>query len=726
MTELALPAGSLQSALVAFQEGADAVYLGLKEYSARKSAVNFSFEDYAKILLYARAHGKKVYVTVNTIIDEKDLLGVARLLRHLSLLGCDGVIVQDLGVARIIRLQFPSLPLHGSTQLAVHTIDGVKQMQKFGFTRVVLARELTINEIKKIRLACPDVEIKVFIHGALCYSVSGLCFASYYLTGRSANGGACAQICRTWFTDEQKKENGWFFSMRDLNAGGTVRLLSQMGIDSVKVEGRMKSPEYVGAVTRAYRKLLDGEDAEKEIENMNKIFSRSSYGGWLAKYGRSKYQEERKSESLISPEYPSHRGLPSGVIMGSCQMQGKLQLEVQLEKEISLHDGLMYLVKDEDAPRKAIKFALSYMSDQYCSSLAHATSGKRVNIVVMGKNPQPSDGSTLYVISSHDQHLKKINENIPMSKIAIDMTITLDQTGLCVTTKNCGFYLAEHYDLPVSRARTKQKDWSQKIPSLFSKSDRSLVVATQISFINQSGLDDQDLFLPVSVLKSIRRDWYHKADAKLEEYLACSIELVPYQKKMCSSLPPRAQLMTKEGLPFFTHIPLDVEDLISVDGFLYVPLSPVVFDEANEKKRLSTLLHKLEISGMSNRVRFGLNNICHIHWLQDCDVNVFIDFYLYIGNSEAAMQLMENVAHFDGGYSFIEERQLDTSQWPFEPTYIEDSFVPPLFISRACYKHDSLGLSCEGCKRNYTYELTQNDHRYHVLVKDCITYLLKD
>ena len=164
--ELAIPAGSLQCALYAFKGGADAVYFGLKSFSARKGAVNFSFEDVRKIKAYCQANGRKFYVTLNTIVSDSELKEVIPLLRQLEYLQPDGVIVQDLGIARIMRKHFPSLPLHGSTQLAVHTINGVKQLQELGFSRVVLSRELSFEEIKAIREACPDVELKVFIHGA--------------------------------------------------------------------------------------------------------------------------------------------------------------------------------------------------------------------------------------------------------------------------------------------------------------------------------------------------------------------------------------------------------------------------------------------------------------------------------------------------------------------------------------------------------------------------------
>ena len=201
MMELALPAGNLENALVAFRSGADAVYFGMKTFSARRGAVNFTEEDLAKIRRVSRENGKKIYVTINTLVDDHDLTKAYDLLSTVEKYSPDGIIVQDLGLIELMKREFPTLPIHGSTQLAAHNISGVKAMQDMGFERVVLSRELTFKEIEKIRTACPDIELKVFIHGAMCYGFSGYCMASKYKTGRSANEGSCAQICRTWFRD---------------------------------------------------------------------------------------------------------------------------------------------------------------------------------------------------------------------------------------------------------------------------------------------------------------------------------------------------------------------------------------------------------------------------------------------------------------------------------------------------------------------------------------------
>ena len=255
MIELSMPAGSLENAIYAFQGSADSVYFGLKEFSARKGAENFSMDDFRKIRKFAKDHGKKIYITINTLIRDDELERVLSTLEEIERYGADGIIVQDLGVIRILKKNFPTLPIHASTQLAVHTDYGVKMLKDLGADRVVLSRELSLKEIEKIRRDNTDIELKVFIHGAMCYGFSGLCMASLEKTGRSANRGECAQICRTWFSHEGEKL--FPFSMKDMDAGEEIRALERMGIDSVKVEGRMKGNEYVYYTARYYRNILD-------------------------------------------------------------------------------------------------------------------------------------------------------------------------------------------------------------------------------------------------------------------------------------------------------------------------------------------------------------------------------------------------------------------------------------------------------------------------------------
>ena len=260
--ELLAPAGNFDTALAAFEAGADAVYCGLTEFSARAFADNFGIEELKDLLRHCRSWRsgadhrpcRRVYVTFNTVIDEDNLEAAIEQLARLDEAKPDALTVQDIGVARICRKHFPDLELHASTQLVAHNLEGVLAMKELGFKRVVLARELSLEEITSIAKRCGDMELEVFIHGALCYSISGLCLFGAMEKGRSGNRGKCPYCCRLPYEDESGKKT-LCFSMKDLRLGEDVRKLADAGVASLKIEGRMKSALYVASVTRYYREI---------------------------------------------------------------------------------------------------------------------------------------------------------------------------------------------------------------------------------------------------------------------------------------------------------------------------------------------------------------------------------------------------------------------------------------------------------------------------------------
>jgi len=283
--ELLAPAGSLESFFAAMEKGADAVYAGLREFSARARAKNFSLAQMERMLGYAHAHGRRIYITLNTLVKEDELPQLVDTLAALDAMRVDGVIVQDLAVARLVRRHFPAIPLHASTQMTIHNSAGVQVLEELGFQRAVLARELALDEVATIAAATP-VEIEIFVHGALCFSISGQCFFSSYLGGHSGNRGRCAQPCRRLY--DHRGKQGHFFSTSDLSAIDMLPELVRAGVKSLKIEGRMKSAEYVASVVEAYRLVLDATErsrkdalqAAKEILKFS--FGRTPTKGFLA------------------------------------------------------------------------------------------------------------------------------------------------------------------------------------------------------------------------------------------------------------------------------------------------------------------------------------------------------------------------------------------------------------------------------------------------------------
>ena len=284
--ELLAPAGSPEALLAAVQNGADAVYMGLGRFNARRSARNFTDETFAAAVAYCHERGVRVYLTLNTLLTDRELPDAAETLRKASAWGVDAVLVQDWGLWQLARTAAPDLPLHASTQMSLHTLAGAKRAAELGMERVVLARELSARDVEGICRAC-GAEVEVFAHGALCMCYSGQCAMSAMIGGRSGNRGTCAQPCRLPYTVGEK--SGYLLSLKDNNLAPYLNQMAQMGVACVKLEGRMKRPEYVAAVTGIYRRLLDEKrpPTAEEQAQLERAFSRSGFtdGYWLGQKG---------------------------------------------------------------------------------------------------------------------------------------------------------------------------------------------------------------------------------------------------------------------------------------------------------------------------------------------------------------------------------------------------------------------------------------------------------
>ena len=266
--ELLVPVGDFDCLKAAVQNGADAVYLGSSNFNARNSATNFDIDELEKAIDYAHLRNVQVHLTLNTLIKNNEFSDAVALAKEVYELGIDSIIVQDLGLACFLINNFPDLPIHASTQMTCHNLIGAQYLEKLGFKRIVLSRELSLSEIEYIKSNI-SAEVEVFVHGALCISYSGQCLYSSLIGGRSGNRGKCAQGCRLPYElleNDKTIDKGYLLSPRDLSALEILPKLLKTNIDSLKIEGRMKSPEYVATVTRIYRKYLD-----KIINNENYI-----------------------------------------------------------------------------------------------------------------------------------------------------------------------------------------------------------------------------------------------------------------------------------------------------------------------------------------------------------------------------------------------------------------------------------------------------------------------
>ncbi len=285
--ELLSPAGHWEAMVAAVQNGADAIYMGLGECNARQGAKNFSIEEFPAAVAYCHLRGVKVYLTLNTLLTDRELDRGAELLRLASRAGCDGVIVQDWGLTALARQIVPDLPLHGSTQMTVHSLAGVEEAARLGLDCVVLGRELNRNDIRAICARSP-IQIEVFAHGALCMCWSGQCAMSALIGGQSGNRGRCKQPCRLPYRLDGGKTT-YPLSLKDASLAGHLAELADMGVSVLKLEGRMKRPEYVAVITRVYAALLREHRAPtgRELQELEQAFSRGGFtqGYWDGEIG---------------------------------------------------------------------------------------------------------------------------------------------------------------------------------------------------------------------------------------------------------------------------------------------------------------------------------------------------------------------------------------------------------------------------------------------------------
>ncbi|MDR3160291.1 MAG: U32 family peptidase [Spirochaetaceae bacterium] len=309
--ELLAPAGSPEALDAAIGEGADGVYLGLRNFNARLRSANFAYSQFEGALRALHRMGRKLYVTVNTVFEQREADRMYQLLKYLSALGPDGLIIQDFGIVPLVREHFPSLKLHASTQMNIAAARGTNLLSKHGFSRAVLARELSLPEIREIR-GQTNLELEVFVHGALCVSASGLCLFSSYLGGKSANRGMCTQACRRLY--RQGEDQGYYFSPADLQLLEQIPALVDAGVNSFKIEGRMRSAEYVGAVVAAYRRVLDSLDRGPEgaIAQAQAILR-----GDFARSKTAFYHTPEAAAGLswLNPRQDGGTGIPLGAIL---------------------------------------------------------------------------------------------------------------------------------------------------------------------------------------------------------------------------------------------------------------------------------------------------------------------------------------------------------------------------------------------------------------------------
>ena len=361
MMELLSPAGGYDALVAAVQSGADAVYMGFGAFNARRSAKNFTDEDFASAVRYCHLRGVRVFLTLNTLVTDRELPQAAEALRNASRMGVDAVLVQDWGLLTLAREIVPDLPIHASTQMSLFTLGGANEAAALGMERVVLARELCRDDIAEICKGC-GAEIEIFGHGALCMCYSGQCEMSAVLGQRSGNRGACAQPCRLPYGVNAPCRNGYPLSLKDANLSACLQDMERMGVDCLKIEGRMKRPEYVAVVTGIYRRLLDERRQPTAAEGaaLEQAFSRSGFtdGYWRGKKGKAMFGTRPENapepkELFAKAREVYENGRENRKIPVNLHLIVRRGEPVRLGGSCAIHGGVTIAIAQGDAPEES-------------------------------------------------------------------------------------------------------------------------------------------------------------------------------------------------------------------------------------------------------------------------------------------------------------------------------------------------------------------------------------
>lgn len=691
--ELLAPAGDIEAGYAALYYGADAVYLGLRQFSARATAANFDEEKLGEFAGYARSLGRKVYVALNTLIQENELDDLLKNLDICVRCGVDALIVQDFGVAHVVKNAYPELELHASTQMAVHNKEGALALQKAGFSRVVLARELSLSEIKEIA-AIPGLETEAFVHGALCYSYSGLCLFSSLETGRSANRGKCLYPCRSEFEGEDGCKH--YFSMKDMALEEDVL---KMPVTSLKIEGRKKTALYVAAVTDYYRRILDGQGADAQrAENIRQIFARP----WC------KFHFNRRDKEVIDRDFVGHRGL----LTGKVEQVGRGKICFRTLHPVARHDGLQI---DAEGQEKPFGFSVQAMRING-KSVFEAPAGETVEVLVPPKSPFLKKGQNVYLASSsrvkgsYDYSRPRPGEFKPRRPIAVAAGV--DAAKIWAEADGYRVFLPGKF----AQAENPQKT-DEAFRKAFAKSGDSGFELSGLTIDNPQGL-----FVPVSMLNELRRQLYAGIPEIVSERQlpkVCGRRDRPAARWIVRT--DRAEVLSGIDFDKVAEVVFVLSPEIEAGSWKGVPKNKLRFAlpaVCRQVKRFIPLIEKLLGQGYR---KWEIGNCWGLAVLPDRGIDLSFDSPLYMLNSQAIAEARQ------AGASRITlsaedclenwQRLAENSPLPVVLPVYQDA---PLFTSAACIRSNP----CKVCPRGGKWiGLSRNGQQYEVLSKDCQTML---
>ena len=680
MKELLSPAGNMECLKAAVLNGADAVYLGGKSFGARAYAGNFSDEEMIEAVRYAHLYGVKIYVTVNTIIYNNEVHELMEYIKYLYSIGVDALIMQDIGMISLVRRVFPNMEIHASTQCHNHNNDGIRLLKELGVTRIVLDREMSLEEIENIDV---DIEKEVFIHGALCNCYSGCCLFSFMNGGRSGNRGECTQSCRLPYKlikngEYVNSDSKYLLSTKELNTSYDFDKLMSSDIVSFKIEGRMKSPSYVGYVTRVYRRLMDNYGSKvlkSEEDNLKILFNRDFTSGYLFK------------DKVMNIESSNHKGLEIGKVIDVNDKKIKVKLYSDLYQEDGIR--LKYCNKGMMA---------NFIYNEKGLLISKATKG---DVIYLDNRVGLKDRDILVKTSSNYLDKEIITSSI--KKILINIDIKLIDEFLDITfTDNMNNIVSDKIKVepPVKRGTT-----NEEIKEKITKLGNTPFVCNNIN------IDiDGDIFVNMKDINNIRRllcDKLITTRSNTKRDIIINKYSLDYNKE--DDYNTEISILARNKEQVQAGIDMNI-DRIYVDSDLY--------DIYKDNDKVYLRLERVNNNYNYDSKNILATEIGAIYKYRDS--NLISDYYLNVVNNYSIKFLLDNgvkrvTLSPEVNYNYLDDYILDKVELIIYGT-IEN------MITKSCPIKE-LGI-CP-CKKEDIYYLEDiNKNRYRVFHNNCLTHIM--
>lgn len=686
MKELLSPAGNMESLKAAINNGADAVYLGGKSFGARAYADNFSDEELKEAVRYAHLYGVKLYVTVNTIIYNNEVNDFVKYIELLYRIGVDALIMQDIGMISLVRKKFPNMEIHASTQCHNHNNEGIKLLKELGVTRIVLDREMSLEEIEKINV---DIEKEVFIHGALCNSYSGCCLFSSMNGGRSGNRGECTQPCRLPYKLIKNGEyvatiNKYLLSTKELNTIHNFDKLMESDIVSFKIEGRMKSPSYVGYVTRLYRKLIDNYYNKKECvvssdeeNNLKILFNRNFTNGYLF------------NDKVMNTFTSNHQGLEIGKVLEVTSKKIKIKLYNDLYQE----DGIRF-----KNCNKGMIANFIYNEKGLLIKIAN-----RGDIIYLDNKINLKDKDIMVKTSSN--YLDKEILSYGAKKILININALLIDNYLEISFSDIDGNIVKDkvpVDIPLNRSTT-----NNEIIEKLSKLGGTPFTCNNINIdINR------DIFVSMKDLNNIRRELCNRLiDTRTSIRRDIVINDISFDYKEDNNYNYEIGVLARNNDQVKACIDMNV-DRIYVDEDLY----NIYKDNDKVYLRLPRVINDYNYSSKNVLV----TELGGINKYNNSNINLISDYYLNIVNNYSIKFLLDNnvkrvTLSPEINYNYLDDYIKDKVEL-FIYGKVED------MITKSCPIRECNICPCN--KEDIYYLEDINKNRYRIIHNNCLTHIM--